>query len=148
MTRLIEDTTPIITGLLAIGKGPQGFLACPYIQFLRIDGTELADSVIDEAGIGGTLVDRLHRSEERFTAHPRATLDITSAVTHKINKPYHPLHGNRFCTMPFYTEPTQAPTRLFKYTGFDDRIEINSPGGPYGNVTPESLGQPSVARLS
>lgn len=28
---------------------------------------------------------------------------------------------------------------------FDDRIEILSPGGPYGVVTPETLGEPGLA---
>ena len=27
---------------------------------------------------------------------------------------------------------------------FDDRIEINSPGGPYGALTPENFGHPGV----
>lgn len=27
---------------------------------------------------------------------------------------------------------------------FNDRIEINSPGGPYGNVTVENFGRPGI----
>jgi len=38
-------------------------------------------------------------------------------------------------------EGTNAPIRVY---WFDDRIEIISPGGPYGIVTPESFGQPEV----
>ena len=34
-----------------------------------------------------------------------------------------------------------APVRVY---WFDDRIEIFSPGGPYGNVTKENFGQPGV----
>jgi len=37
-----ENTTPTMLGLLAIGKTPQDFLPGAYIQFLRIDGTDLA----------------------------------------------------------------------------------------------------------
>lgn len=32
---------------------------------------------------------------------------------------------------------TNAPSRVY---WFDDRIEILSPGGPYGAVTPENFG--------
>lgn len=38
-------------------------------------------------------------------------------------------------------EGTSAPTRL---TWYDDRIELFSPGGPYGSVTVENFGRPGV----
>ena len=42
------DTTPTIHGMLAIGKNPQAHLPGAYIQFLRIDGTQLSDAVVDD----------------------------------------------------------------------------------------------------
>jgi len=74
-----DDTTPIVLGLLAIGKSPQDFIPGASIQFLRIDGTELADSVIDEENIGGTLVEMLRRTEEKLQAHNRRAVDIVRA---------------------------------------------------------------------
>src|SRR6202158_1516228 len=44
---------PTVAGLLAIGKDPQEFLGGAYIQFLRIDGTGLADPIRDEKRITG-----------------------------------------------------------------------------------------------
>ena len=41
-----DVTTSTVLGLLAIGKSPQDFLPGAYIQFLRIDGTELANRLI------------------------------------------------------------------------------------------------------
>ncbi|MEW8092353.1 MAG: ATP-binding protein, partial [Candidatus Thiodiazotropha endolucinida] len=38
-------------------------------------------------------------------------------------------------------EGTNAPIRVY---WFNDRIEIISPGGPYGNVTPENFGEPGI----
>jgi ATP-dependent DNA helicase RecG len=38
-------------------------------------------------------------------------------------------------------EKTNAPIRINWY---NDRIEIFSPGGPYGNVTPENFGEPGI----
>jgi ATP-dependent DNA helicase RecG len=38
-------------------------------------------------------------------------------------------------------ETTAAPVRL---TWYNDRVEIYSPGGPYGVVTVENFGQPGV----
>jgi ATP-dependent DNA helicase RecG len=38
-------------------------------------------------------------------------------------------------------EGTAAPVRV---TWFSDRIEIQNPGGPYGQVTPENFGSPGI----
>ena len=38
-------------------------------------------------------------------------------------------------------EASHAPVRV---TWYDDRIEIQSPGGPFGQVTVETFGQPGV----
>ncbi len=38
-------------------------------------------------------------------------------------------------------EGTHAPVRIY---WFSDRIEVISPGGLYGHVTPENFGQPGI----
>lgn len=38
-------------------------------------------------------------------------------------------------------EHTNAPVRIY---WFNDRIEISSPGGPFGNVTEENFGEPGI----
>ena len=38
-------------------------------------------------------------------------------------------------------ESTNAPIRVY---WFNDRVEIASPGGPYGNVTTENFGCPGI----
>lgn len=144
MIASLDDTTPTVLGLLAIGKRPQDFLPGTYIQFLRIDGTELADLVIDEESIGGTLVEILRRTEEKLKAHNRSTIDITSASVHKIEIPYPPaaiLQILYNAVLHRTYENTNAPVRVY---WFNDRIEINNPGGPYGNVTSENFGKPGI----
>ena len=139
-----NDTTPTVLGLLTLGKTPQDFLPGAYIQFLRINGTELADPVIDEENIGGTLVDMLRRTEEKLKSHNRAAIDITSAPTHQKEMPYPPAAIQQIlynAVLHRTYESTNAPVRVY---WFNDRIEINSPGGPYGNVTVENFGSPGI----
>lgn len=138
------DTTPTIMGLLAIGKTPQDFITGARIQFLRINGVEWADPVIDEEDIGGAVVEMLRRVEEKLTAHNRTSVDVTSSATHGINQPYplaaiHQIIYNAVLHRTY--EKTNAPIRVY---WFNDRIEITSPGGPYGNVTVENFGTPGV----
>ena len=138
------ETTPTVLGLLAIGKNPQDFLPGAYIQFLRIDGRELNDPVIDAEEMRGALVEMLRRTEEKLKAHNRTAIDIISAPTHirEIPYPHTALQQILYNTVLHRTyETTNAPVRVY---WFNDRIEINSPGGPYGNVTPENFGNPGI----
>ena len=140
----LDDRTPTVTGLLAIGKNPQDFLPGAYIQFLRIDGTEMADSVIDEERIGGSLIEILRRAEEKLKAHNRTSVDIISRPTHRISLSYPPAALQQIlynAVLHRSYEGTHAPVQAF---WFNDRIEIRSPGGPYGNVTSENFGEPGV----
>ncbi|QTX31542.1 transcriptional regulator [Aminithiophilus ramosus] len=144
--RMIASVTepPTVLGLLSLGKSPQDFIGGAYIQFLRIDGVELADAVVDEETLGGSLVPMLRRAEEKINAHNRTSFDITSASTHRRTQAY-PLAAIRQilynAVLHRTYESTNAPVRVY---WFNDRIEINSPGGPYGNVTAENFGKPGI----
>jgi len=139
-----DDPTPTVCGLLALGKSPQDFLPGAYIQFLRIDGLELSDPVVDEEQIGGALVEMLRRAEEKLKAHNRVAVDIVSSSTHQKTSPYPPAAIQQIlynAVLHRTYESTNAPIRIY---WFNDRIEINSPGGPYGNVTAENFGRPGI----
>jgi len=138
------DTTPTIHGLIAIGKNPQEHIPGAYIQFLRLDGVRLADEVIDEARIGGSIVSMMARTEDKLIAHNRRAYDITSGFTHKITETYSVPAIQQIvynAVMHRTYERTNAPVHLYWY---DDRIEIISPGGLYGNVTLDNLGTPGI----
>lgn len=139
-----DEPIPTVLGLLALGKSPQDFIPGAYIQFLRIDGQALADPVIDEETIGGTVVDMLRRAEGKLAAHNRVAVDIVSAPTHKKGILYPPAALQQIlynAVLHRTYEGTNAPVRVY---WFNDRIEINSPGGPYGNVTVENFGKPGI----
>jgi len=139
-----EDTTPTVLGLLALGKNPQDFLPGACIQFLRIDGVELSDPVIDEESIGGAVVEMLRRAEDKLSAHNRSSVDIATEPTHVIQYSYPSVALQQIlynAVLHRIYESTNAPVRVY---WFNDRIEILSPGGPYGNVTIENFGQPGI----
>ena len=63
-----EDDTPTILGLLTLGKSPRDYLPNAYVQFLRINGTGLADPIIDEERIDGALGQMLRRCDDKLKA--------------------------------------------------------------------------------
>ena len=139
-----DNPVPTISGLLILGKRPQDFILGSYIQFLRIDGTDLADPVIDAETIYGDISTMLQKIEQKLSAHNRVSVDIVSAPKEIRLASYPPAAMRQLiynAVMHRTYERTNAPIRIY---WFDDRIEIHSPGGPYGNVTPENFGQPGV----
>ena len=139
-----SDLTPTVTGILAIGKNPQEHLPGAYVQFLRIFGNELEDDVIDEERIDGHISEMIRRTIEKVKAHNRRAVDVTSGDTHKITSTYPIVAVEQIlynAVLHRTYERTNAPIRV---TWYNDRIEILSPGGTYGNVTPQNLGLPGI----
>ncbi len=144
MIATAEDPVPTVTGMLVIGTRPQDFLPGAYVQFLRIAGTTLADEIVDEARCDGPVVHMMRRLDEKLKAYNHTAVDITSGDTDRRHSTY-PLPALqqlvRNAVMHRTYEGVHAPVRVY---WFDDRIEIMSPGGPYGGVTIENFGQPGV----
>lgn len=144
MVESIENPVPTVLGSLVLGTRTRDLIPCAYIQFLRIDGTELDSPIIDEAAIDGRLGEVINRVDEKIKAHISTAVDVHSADTEKRRADY-PLAALqqlvRNAVMHRSYEGTNAPVRL---TWFSDRIEIVNPGGPFGIVTAANFGQPGV----
>lgn len=133
-----------VLGVLVIGRSPQDFLLGAYVQFLRIDGNELADDIIDSEEIRGAIPDLLRRLDEKLTAHNRIAVDFTTSVIEQRTELY-PIPAlqqiTRNAVMHRTYEATNAPIRV---SWFNDRIEVFSPGGAFGVVTEANFGQPGL----
>jgi ATP-dependent DNA helicase RecG len=137
-----NEPTPTVLGVLILAARPREFLPGAYAQFLRIAGTGFHDPVRDERAIDGPIQDMVRRLEEKLEAHNFTAVDFTSSPT-EIRTPTYPIAALqqlvRNAVMHRTYEGTNAPVRV---TWFDDRIEIQSPGGPFGAVTAENFGKP------
>ncbi|MCH5277982.1 MAG: putative DNA binding domain-containing protein [Desulfovibrionaceae bacterium] len=139
-----DDPTPTVLGLLVLGISPQDFLPGAEIQFLRINGVELADDVVDEALLRGNIAEQLRSLREKIMAHNRTAVDIVSGPTHRMEALYPVAALDQLvynAVLHRTYEGTNTPVRVYWY---NDRIEIVSPGGPYGNVTCENFGKPGI----
>ena len=139
-----EDPVPTVAGLLVLGKRPLDHLPGAYVQFLRVGGNEWGDEVIDEARCAGPVADVVRRLDDKLIAHNRTAVDFTTGPveTRRSTWPLVALQQLvRNAVMHRTYEGTNASVRVY---WFDDRIEIVSPGGPYGAVTADTFGQPGV----
>ena len=137
-----DQPTATVLGILTIGKNPQDFLPGAYVQFLRINGSELTDDILDSEAIRGAMPEQLRRLEEKLTAHNRVAVDIATGRLEQRTELY-PTEALRQLTrnalMHRTYEATNAPVHVY---WFNDRIEVTSPGGVFGAVTAESFGEP------
>lgn len=56
-----DDPTPTVLGVVTLARRPTVFLPCAWVQFLRVQGTQLSDPIIDEAVIDGPLAQVVRR---------------------------------------------------------------------------------------
>jgi ATP-dependent DNA helicase RecG len=142
--RLIRpDGTPTTAAILILGKSPLDFLPGAYVQILRLAGTELTSPVVDQREISGPLPDQLRQIDEYVELSVRHSLEI-GGPTHAGSADF-PVEAIRQLVRNALIhrsyEGTNSPVRI---TWYSDRIEINSPGGPFGQVTAENFGAPGV----
>lgn len=69
MVESVDAPTPTVLGCLVIGNSPRDLIPSAYVQFLRIDGTELHDPIIDAATIDGRLDEIVSRTDDKLRAH-------------------------------------------------------------------------------
>ena len=90
------------------------------------------------------MAEVLRRTDEKLRSHNRTSVDLTSSNREKRTSPY-PMPALqqivRNAILHRTYEATNAPVRI---TWFDDRVEIMSPGGPFGTVTVDNFGRPGV----
>lgn len=136
--------SPTVLGVLAVGKAPTNWIPGAYVQFLRVDGAALGDPIKDSREVQGALPDLLNEIDDLLKANIQAAVDFTSGPI-EVQKPDYPLVAlqqiARNAVLHRSYENTNAPVRLY---WFNDRVEVQNPGGPFGQVTRRNFGNPGV----
>lgn len=138
------DGVPTVVGMLVLANDPLRFLPGAYVQFVRLDGTELAEPIVAQHRVSGPLEQMLVRLDDLLESNIRTELDVAGRTTHAAHPDY-PIDALRQVTrnavMHRAYDGTHAPVKV---SWFTDRIEVLSPGGPYGQVTIENFGAPGL----
>ena len=139
MIAAVDNAAATVLGMLVLGKAPSEFLPGAYVQFLRLGGNEITDDVVDVEEIRGTVTEVIGRLEAKLQSHNRTAVEFAVQPVERRSHEF-PLAALqqivRNAIMHRTYEESNAPVRV---TWFNDRIEVSSPGGPYGAVTPENL---------
>lgn len=134
----LEHRRPTNAGILVFGTDPASFFETAFVHLLRFPGTDVDAAPVEEHRVRGDLNSLLQKLYEltdiynpQRTAPESETLSKTArdypiaALREYINNAV--IHRNY---------EAGGPVRI---SWFDDRIEIQSPGGLFGEVTPTNF---------
>ena len=138
--RLYDPTRacPTHAGILLFGKNPRFFLPGAYVQYLKLPGTDLTDVPEDQAEISGDLNSVLRELEGRLRLLIQTTMRAVSALGEKL-LPDYPEWALRELLMNAVMHRNYDSNTPIRFYAFSDHIEIQSPGGLYGEATPENF---------
>ncbi len=130
---------PTNGAIVLFGNNPERYLHGSYIQYVRFKGKDRAGDIINEHKFAGNLCREL----------PKIDTFIETSIAQKRPIPVSVLREETFSKYPYWATrellmnalmhrdyETNAPVQFYEY---DDRIEVQNPGGLYGKVTPENF---------
>lgn len=137
---LMHAGTPTWGAILALGGDPQALVPGAYVQFLRVLGTEIMDPIGSQKQLTGRIDDVVRRLGELLDLCVSVRTLVAGSMRER-RRPDYPVDAlwqlAHNAVMHRSYEGTNTPVRVYWYA---DRVEITSPGGLYGRVTPETFG--------
>lgn len=133
-----ERVCPTHAGILLFGKNPRFFLPGAYVQYLKLPGMDLTELPEDQAEVSGDLHSVLRELEGRLRLLIQTTMRPVSALEEKM-LPDYPEWALRELLMNAVMHRNFDSNSPIRFYAFTDHIEIQSPGGLYGEATPENF---------
>lgn len=136
---LAPSGKPNAAALLLLGKDPRTWFPSAYIQFVRVEGTDLSEPIVDQKELSGRIDEILRQAEDVATLNIRTATRIEGNVTEH-RQPDYPISALQQLLRNAVMHRSYEVNSPVYWYWFSDRIEIHSPGGLYGRVTPENFG--------
>ena len=138
--RLFDPSRGCLTyaGVLLFGKNVRYFLPGAYVQFLRLPGTSLTDLPLDQAEVSGDLNSMVRELESRIKVVIQTTMRTVAGFQEQL-LPDYPEWALRELLMNAVMHRNYDSNTPISLYVFSDHIEIQNPGGLYGEATPENF---------
>jgi len=134
----LKRDCPTNAGILLFGEDPTRWLSGAYIQFVRFNGNQLTDEVVTEQQITGDLLTVLQSLDHLLKLHnqhyPRMETELQEQTYF-----LYPSIALRELLMNAVMHRCYEATAPIRFYWFTDHIEIQSPGGLYGEATTENF---------
>lgn len=136
---------PTNAGALVFGLEPQQWFEGARVQFVRFDGFTLSDAVVNDRSVAGDLHSVLRTLDALIDAQIE-THPIESSTLREESVSTYPRVAVRELLMNAILHRDYAASAPVRFYWFSDHIEIQSPGGLYGEATPENFPRQNAYR--
>jgi ATP-dependent DNA helicase RecG len=125
-------------GLLLVGKNPRYFLPGAYVQYLELPGTSLTEVPVDQAEVAGDLQSILKELLGRLRLFIKTSMVLVNALQEKLVSNY-PEGAVRELLMNAVMHRNYNSNSPIRFYVFADHLEIQNPGGLYGEATRQNF---------
>ena len=135
---------PTRAGILFFGRDPQTFLPHSEVRIARFQGTTMMHFV-DRADLQGTLPEVIDEAERFIRRNTRLAAKVVGFRRREVTEyPYEAVR-EAICNAVCHRDYTMTGSAV-RVMIFDDRIEVNSPGGLPPGVTIQNIERKHVLR--
>ena len=129
---------PTNAGVILFGKNPLAWLPGAYLQLVSFDGVELSDDVRWERQLSGDLLTVLREISPMIELHVTSR-PLGDSLLHELSVFEYPHQALREIVINAVLHRSYESTGPVRVYWFADRVEIQSPGGLYGEASPENF---------
>lgn len=129
---------PTNAGIILFGKNPLEWLPGAYLQFVGFDGPTLASDVLWERQLSGDLLTVLREISPMIELQVNGR-PIADSLLHERSVFEYPQQALRELAMNAVLHRSYESTGPVRFYWFSDHVEIQSPGGLYGEASPENF---------
>lgn len=133
----LSKKCPTTTSILLFGNNPRFFLPGAYVQFLHFPGATMTEMPVDQAELSGDMRTVLDGLRDKFRACNQVRMKPGKGFQDQLSPEYPEWAVRELLHNAVIHRDYQSNTPI-RFYWFSDRIEIQSPGGLYGEVTPET----------
>ena len=130
---------PTIGAIILFGNNPERYVHGSYIQYVRFKGKDRAGDIIHEFKFDGNLCTSLLKIDTFIETSVSVKRPIPVSVLREEIVSRYPYWATRELLMNAIMHrdyDSNAPIQFYEY---DDRVEIQNPGGLYGKVSPTNF---------
>lgn len=153
LQKIAIDSVPTLTGVMLFSEYPQAIFPKLCINAVSIAGEDMGDvsvsgaRFIDNQSIDGTIPQMISLALNFVRRNMKLTTFVDSKTGERIDKTEYPITAIREIIVNAlvhrdYSVHTESAPITIKM--FDNRIEIENPGGLYGRITLDDLGKVSA----
>lgn len=130
---------PTHAAILAFGKNVLQFVPGAYVQYVRYAGTSLSTDVLEERHLSGDLL-TVMTDLDRLARHVAVTRPVRGDdLSETLVSDYPEVALHEILMNAVIHRNYDGSTTPVSFNHFIDRIEIQSPGGLYGDLTREQF---------